>query len=215
MKRYFMLASILIAWILLSFGISSATEKGEVILSGGPVFTPIIGGQISDTEGAPDYSDIFNSGLGLGMDGMFYLASWLRLGAGFSVSVFEGDTYGGLDVSKWWVAPMMVGAQFFPLGSKKKLPKPYVRLDLGMTFYSAVKIDNPTGGLEISLFETSTAFAGDVGVGVEYRFSGQWGVFGEARYMMGGHPIGAGDLPIHSPDPVSFLPVRAGLVYEY
>ncbi|GEM_PF-2679299 len=215
MKRHFVTASAIFAWICLAYSVSPAIDRGEFIISGGPCFTPIIGGEASSGDSSPDYNGIFKNGWGIGLDGMFVITNRLRAGFGFSVSVFRGDNLEGEDVGKWWVAPMLLGAQVFPLGSKHGSLRPYLRADIGMTFYGAVQVDNPGGETDLSLFRTSTAFAADAGGGLEWIFSERWGVFAEVRYLITGHPIGGGDIPIHDPDSVSFLPIRLGLTYEY
>jgi len=196
--------------------VTMAVERGDVVLSGGPVITPIISGDFSVNGKSVDYGDLFKYGRGLGMDGMFVLSKVFRVGFGFSVSIFPGDSLEGKDVTKWWVVPMMVGAEVFPLKAfRDSSLGPYIRADVGSAFLGGVQVSNPGGEGKLKLFRTTAAFAGDFGAGLEWQFKKQWGCFGEARYMFSGNPYGAGDLPIHDLNPVNFLPIRLGITYTY
>ena len=218
MRRFRFYGRVLMAIIGLSFlpSFSLALERGEVILSGGPVMTQIMAGGISANGDSVDYSDIFKTGWGIGLDGMLALSRWIRIGGGFSTTIFPGDKLGGEDVSKWWVAPMMAGVELFPINvfTDSKLA-PYLRADFGVVFLGGVHVDNPAGDTDLKLFRTTAAYAGDIGAGLEWQFGKQWGCFGEVRYMMTGHPYGGGDISAHDQDPVSSLPVRLGITYVY
>ena len=196
--------------------VTMAVERGDVILSGGPVFTPILDGGFSGGDESVDYNDLFKNGWGLGMDGMFALSKVFRVGFGFSASIFRGDSRGGEDVTKWWVVPMMVGGEVFPLSAFKETSfGPYVRVDVGTALLSGVQVGNPEGGDKLKLFKTTAAFASDVGAGLEWHFKKKWGCFGEVRYMFSGHPYGGGDVSVHDPESISFLPIRLGITYYY
>ena len=218
MRRFRFEGRVLMVVIGLFFlpSVSSALERGEVILSGGPVMTQIVAGGISVNGDSVDYSDIFKTGWGIGMDGMLALAHWVRVGGGFSVTIFPGDKLGGEDVSKWWIAPMMAGVELFPINAfiDSKLA-PYLRADFGVAFLGGVHVDDPSADNGLKLFKTTAVYAGDIGGGIEWQFSKQWGCFGEVRYMMTGHPDGGGDFSVHDRDAVSFLPVRLGITYVY
>jgi len=177
--------------------------------------TMIAGGEISNGDAPPEYADLFKSGLGVGLDGMILINNYLRAGLGFSINMFRGDELDGNEVGKWWVSPVMLGAQLFPLGSDGKIPRPYLRVDGGGIFYSSVSVEEPGSEVDMTLFRTSTNFAADAGLGLEWRLSKHWGAFGEARYMIGGHPMGGGDFSIHEPDNVGFVPLRTGVFYAF
>jgi len=215
MRKTGIVFSILSAIVFMAISPASALDKGGIILYGGPVIAPIVGGDASDGDDAPGYDDLFNTGAGPGMDGMLAVSRYLRVGGGFSVLVFTGDDLDDGDVSKWWVAPMMLGVQFFPLKWERGSLRPYLRLDMGMAYLSGVKVDGPEKNDDARLFTTSTEFAGDVGIGLEWLFKSNWGVFLDIRYMMVNHPMEGGGIPITDPDPVAFLPISLGVSYTY
>ncbi len=192
-----------------------ALEKGDMAISGGPIVTMIASGEISNEDSPPEYADLFEPGWGVGLDGMIAINKYFRAGLGFSVNMFEGDELNGNDVGKWWASPVMLGAQLFPLGSGGKLPRPYIRVDGGGIFYSAVSVDQPGSEVDNTLFRTSTTYAADAGLGLEWLFTKHWGAFGEARCLLGGNPVGGGDFSIHDPDNVGFVPVRLGVIYAF
>lgn len=195
--------------------LSLAIERGDMVISGAPVVTMIVGGEISEGPSSPEYADLFKTGRGAGLDGMIVINEYFRAGLGFSINVFRGDELDGNDVGKWWVSPVMFGAQWLPLGSDGAFPRPYLRVDGGGVFYSAVSVDEPGAEVDSTLFRTSTGYAADAGLGVEWLFSEHWGAFGEARYMITGHPMGSGDISIHDPDEVGLIPVRLGVIYAF
>ena len=192
-----------------------AEEPGDFVVTGGPMVVPIVGGELTTSNDSVDYSDMFKMGWGFGLDGMFVVTQWLRAGMGIYPMIFPGDDIGGAKLNKWWVVPVMIGAKVLPFKQKDGWPRPYLRLDLGVTFYAGTRINNPDGSGRVAFFTTSTAFSGDVGGGLEYKFTENWGIFGEACYLFANNPIGAGKVEIHDPKPAMFVPVRFGVLYAY
>lgn len=194
---------------------ASALERGDMVVSGGLMFTPILHGKASDGDDAPKYKDLFNTGFGLSLEGFYVINSLLRAGGSFGVSYFSGQELEGAEVNRWWVVPMMVGAQVFMTRSEEAFLRPYFKVDAGMVYYSAAQVDNPKSEVDYKLFRTSTAWAGDLGLGVEWNFGSDWKMFGDIRYMLASPPREAGDLNVNDPRVPGFLPIRIGLAYSY
>lgn len=172
--------------------------------------SPVISGEAGSGENPPDYSDVFDSGLGAGAEfGWSFSRSFSALvGAGYEV--FDGGVHEPIEFGDLEVVPVYVGGMLHlnPGNPRWDL---YLRADVGAARLSPVEVS--FGPLTGEYWGASWVLLFDAGGGVEYRW-GRWGASMEVKIRYLGEPDAAlGDPSVAGSSWTA--PVVAGLNYRF
>ncbi|MCI0342959.1 MAG: hypothetical protein L0216_17760 [Planctomycetales bacterium] len=127
----------------------------------------LVQGEVADGTNVPDYDDAFKQP---GFGGLLEIAGRVSPEGSFHVGLgyvfFPGDKWQGLEFDDWSWLPFWVGGKGHLMRGGDL--DPYVRLDVGLAWSSAVDIEVPPFGSG-DHWQTSVLFFGDVGMGVSIQ----------------------------------------------
>lgn len=172
--------------------------------------SPFVSGEAGSGIEAPDFPDVFGTGIGAGMEFAWRFSNRFSLLGGIGYENYSGRTYEDISFDDLEVIPIYLGGKFHFL-PKDSQWNPYLKMDVGAAHLSSVDIS--FGRLEGRYWDSSWVFLLHVGAGVEYRLE-QWGVGLEVlpRYL--GKPDSA--LGWLSDATRSWtVPIRLGVSYHF
>ncbi len=187
-------------------------EQGAFSLSLTGQYAPFLSGDAGQGDGAPEYSDAFDDGLGVAVEAAYRMTPNFSVLCGVGYEQFSGDSYKGISFDDWDVITLYVGGKYYFMVNKKGWSS-YLRGDLGTAYFSSVDISY--SGVDAEYWKSSWGVVGDAGIGVEYNFCNM-GVFLEikARYM--DSPAKASEMREYSDADSSWtLPVVLGVSYHF
>ena len=172
--------------------------------------SPFLSGEAGKGSGAPDYSDVFKTGLGAGIELSWRFSNRFSLLGGIGYEDYKGKTYQDISFDDLRVIPLYVGGKFHFLPKDSRW-NPYLKMDIGGAHLSSVDLSFMT--LEGRYWNSAWVFLFEVGAGLEYRFK-KWGVGLEVlpRYL------GKPDSALGSPSDAKgswTIPVRLGVSYYF
>ena len=197
-----------LAFILLPS--SGFAKDGDFSFHAWGQISPFVSGEAGRGSGAPDYNDVFNTGIGGGVELSWRLYDRLSLLAGIGYENYDGKTYQDISFDDLKVIPLYLGGKFHILPRDSRW-NPYLKVDIGAAHLSSVDISFMT--LEGRYWDSSWVFLFDIGGGLEYRF-GRWGVGLEVlpRYL--GKPDSALGYPSDAKASWT-IPIRLGVSYHF
>ncbi|MCG6880049.1 MAG: hypothetical protein LJE96_13000 [Deltaproteobacteria bacterium] len=212
MNRQAVIGSVLfgILSLMLLFPLEGRAQEDRAAVRLWVQATPFISGEAGTGQGAPDYTDAFDTGLGFGGEFSWRFCRWFSAVGGIGYEVYDGDTYEGIAFDDLDVVPVYAGGKFHMVPGMSPWDL-YLRLDVGAANLSSVDIRY--GAFEGRYWNSSWVFLFDVGVGTEYRW-GPWGVSVDVKARYLGAPDSAlGNLS--DADAFWTLPVVFGLNYHF
>jgi hypothetical protein len=202
------LLSFFLIFLLIPISVSAEESKASIRLWG--QVAPFMSGEAGTGEGAPDYTDAFDTGWGGGGEFAWRFCRWFSGVAGLGYEVFDGSTYQGISFDDLEVVPVYAGGKFHLIPNAAPWDL-YLRLDLGAAYLSSVDIRY--GALKGRYWDSSWVFLFDAGVGTEYRW-GPWGVSLDVKARYLGSPDSALGKPSEA-DSFWTVPVTMGLNYHF
>lgn len=142
---------------------------------------PNLSGDAGDGTNAPAYDDVFNSALGLNIEGDYQLSKRFSLLIGIGYEYSSGGAYNGISFDDHKIMPVSVGGKY-RLPAKSTGWIPYLRADVGIARLNSVQISYM--GSSMDYWDSSWEPMFDIGAGAEYQ-KGTYGFFLEirARYL--------------------------------
>jgi opacity protein-like surface antigen len=197
-----------LAFILLPS--SGSAKDGDFSFHAWGQISPFISGEAGRGSGAPDYNDVFNTGIGGGVGFSWRLYDRLSLLAGIGYEQHRGKKYEGISFDDLNVVPLYLGGKFH-FTPKSSRWNPYLKVDLGAAHLSSVDISYES--LKGRYWDSSWVFLFEAGGGLEYRF-GRWGIGLEVlpRYL--GKPDSTLGYPSKA-DGSWTIPVKLGLGFYF
>jgi len=197
-----------LAFIL--FPISGFAKDGDFSFHAWGQISPFISGEAGSGSGAPDYHDVFGTGIGGGIELSWRFSNRFSLLGGIGYENYNGKTYQDISFDDLKVIPLYLGGKFHILPKESRW-NPYVKMDVGAAHLSSVDISFMT--LKGRYWDSSWVFLFDIGGGVEYRFK-KWGIGLEVlpRYL------GKPDSALGSPSDAKgswTIPIRLGVSYHF
>lgn len=188
----------------------SLAESQDISLRFWGQILPFISGEAGRGPGAPDYRDVFNSGIGGGMEFSWRFSNRFSLLGGIGYERYNGKTYQDISFDDLKVIPLYLGGKFHFLPKDSRW-NPYLKVDLGAAYLSSVDISYES--LKEKYWDSSWVFLFEAGGGLEYRF-GRWGIGLEVlpRYL--GKPYSALGYPSKA-DEAWTVPVKLGLSFYF
>ena len=202
--------SFLLVLALILLPIRGSAEDGTFSLHVWAQVSPFISGEAGRGSDAPDYTDLFDTGIGGSVELSWRFSNRFSLLGGIGYENYAGKTHQGISFDDLKVMPLYLGGKFHFLPRDSRW-NPYVKLDIGGAHLSSVDVSFE--GLEGRYWDSSWVFLFEVGGGLEYRFK-KWGIGLEVlpRYL--GKPDSAlGQL---SDARSSWtIPIRLGVSYHF
>lgn len=210
-KKELVMAEILVPFLfLLFFPCGSFAENRDISLRFWGQISPFISGEAGSGLGAPDYSDAFGTGMGVGLELSRRFSGGFSLLGGVGYEQYDGKTYQSISFDDLKIVPLYVGGKFHVLPEESRW-NPSVKMGIGGAHLSSVDISFAT--LEGKYWDSSWVFLFEFGGGLEYRFK-EWGIGLEvsARYL--GKPDSALGRPSDAKGSWS-VPIRLGFAYHF
>jgi hypothetical protein len=191
---------------LFVFPCRSLAENQDFSLHLWGQISPFISGEAGSGSGAPDYHDVFHTGIGGGIEFSWRFCNRLSLLGGMGYEYYNGKTYEDISFDDLQVIPLYLGGKFH-FTSKNSRWNPYLKVDLGAAHLSSVDISYES--LKGRYWDSSWVFLFEAGGGLEYRF-GRCGIGLEVlpRYL--GKPQSALGYPSKAGENWT-VPVKLGL----
>lgn len=190
--------------------VAAGMEEGRVALRLWGTASPFLSGDAGKGEGAPEYTDLFDTGLGFGGEIAWRFSPRLSGLAGIGYETFSGGKYQGLEFSDLEIVPLYAGVKLHLIPESKPWDV-YLRLDGGAAHFSSVDVSY--GPLKGEYWDSSWGSLLAVGAGAEYR-QGPWGVSLDLKARRMGPPDSSlGDSA--KADASWTLPVSLGVNYHF
>jgi len=195
---------------LFVFPCRSLAENQDVSLHLWGQISPFISGEAGRGSGAPDYNDVFKTGIGGGVELSWRFSNRFSLLGGTGYENYDGKTHQDISFDDLKVIPLYLGGKFH-FTPKNSCWNPYLKVDLGAAHLSSVDISYES--LKGRYWDSSWVFLFEVGGGLEYRF-GRWGIGLEVlpRYL--GKPHSALGYPSKAEEAWT-VPVKLGLSFYF
>ena len=206
--------SMQLAIIALSWGglmtMPAAGAETDLSLRLGAVVAPLSDDAAGSGPDSPDYSDAFDTGLGISVELAYRYSDRFSFVAGTGYEKYSGDEYEEISFDALKMVPVYVGARYhFGTGISKW--DPYIRVAGGTARIESVDVS--FAGFSEKYWKSSWVGLFDFGGGVEYRFD-TLSVFAEVRARYLGEPDS--DLePFADADSSWSLPMSIGIAFRF
>ena len=209
-RSFYYLGFFLFVLALILLPIRGSAEDGTFSFHAWGQISPFISGEAGSGSGAPDYNDVFKTGIGGGIELSWRFSNRFSLLGGIGYEHYNGKTYQDISFNDLKVIPLYFGGKFHILPKDSRW-NPYVKMDVGGAHLSSVDISFE--GFKGRYWDSSWVFLFDIGGGVEYRFK-KWGIGLEVlpRYL--GNPDSALGRPSDAKSSWT-IPIRLGVSYHF
>jgi hypothetical protein len=188
----------------------ASAEEGRWSVSLSPSVVPFLSGDAGSGEGAPRYSDAFDTGYGITLEVERSLSPQAGIHGGIGFERHSGKNYQGVSFGDLEIVPVYVGGRYrVPISPAVGL---YFSTDLGTAHLSSVDITSE--GLGGRYWNASWVLLFDAGAGLEYHGGGPWSVALQTDFRYLGKPEFALGTPSDA-DSSWTLPIRLGVRYSF
>ena len=203
----------LLVFVLLGFALSQASAgESPFSVSFAGQYIPFIAGDAGSGSGAPEYGDAFDNGGGILVEAAYRIAPQIGLLGGVSYEYNSGSSHDGISFDDLNVVTLYVGGKYYFITQTKGW-NPYVRADIGATYYSSVDISYMDS--DSDYWDNSWEFMCDAGAGIEYRFD-NLGLFFEVKARYTDAPSTAAALKEYADADSSWtMPVVLGVEFHF
>jgi hypothetical protein len=188
----------------------ASAEDGRWSVSLSPSVVPFLSGDAGSGEGAPKYSDAFDTGYGITLEVERSLSPQATIHGGIGFERHSGKNYQGVSFGDLEIVPVYVGGGYRV--SISPAVGLYFNTDLGTAHLSSVDINSE--GLGGRYWDASWVLLFDAGAGLEYHGSGHWSVALQTDFRYLGKPESALGKPSDAGSSWT-LPVRFAARYSF
>ncbi len=146
-------------------------------------YVPFLSGSAGSGSGAPDWSDAFDGGMGVGVEASYKVCPRFTFLGGVGYETYSGQKYKGITFEDLDIIPVYLGGKIHLMENSNL--DPYLRVDAGLAHVSDARVKY--SGVKSKYWNESFEFFGDFGGGVEYRM-GSVGFYAEVKVRYMGAP---------------------------